>query len=135
MRPRTKAVAAAVMLAFTALQTVSGCGRVPDPVEVTAETSASEQRLAVGQELRVALNANPSTGYQWVVDGELPAVLEQAGEPEYTVGSMALGAMGTDTWTFRAAEAGTGLLRMKYWRSFESTSPPIEEFELKVIVE
>lgn len=129
------AVTSAVLLTACVTLASPGCGPTPGPIEVTAVDSSSEQRLTVGQELRVVLDANPTTGYQWAIDGELPTVLERVGEPDYEATSDALGAGGTETWTLRAVGPGAGLLRLKYWRSFEPTATPADDFEVKVIVE
>ena len=57
------------------------------------------------------------------------------GEPEYTAGSSALGAGGTEVWTFVGKSAGDGTLELKYWRSFEPTATPAGTFEVKIGVE
>ncbi len=120
---------APVLLAVTVL--LSGCA---GPVRLSDADDGSVQRLDAGQELQVSLEANPTTGYQWAVDGDLPAQLEQKGEPVYDASSNAIGAGGTEVWTFVAKEPGTGTLRLKYWRSFEPTVPPVVTYSLSVAV-
>jgi len=100
------------------------------PLELTQKDSGSTQALAAGQELRITLDANPTTGYMWAVDGAVPPQLEQAGEPEYTAESNAIGAGGTEVWTFTGKTSGKGTLRLKYWRSFEPTATPAGTFEV-----
>jgi len=113
---------------------LSACGSsTPAPLELTSKDSGSEQTLAVGQQLKITLDANPTTGYLWAVD-EVPDQLEQSGEPEYSSESGAMGAGGTDVWTFMGTSAGTGTLKLKYWRSFEPTVAPVETFEVTVEV-
>ena len=112
------------------------CSGLPEPpIELTQKDSGTTQELSVGQELRVSLDANPTTGYVWAVDGELPSQLEQTGEPDYTAESSALGAGGTEVWTFVGKSSGTGTLKLKYWRSFEPTATPAGTFEVAVDVE
>jgi len=113
---------------------LSACGpNSPAPLELTSKDSGSEQSLAVGQQLRITLDANPTTGYLWAVDA-VPDQLEQSGEPEYSSESGAMGAGGTDVWTFVGKSAGKGTLKLKYWRSFEPTVAPVETFEVTVDV-
>ena len=115
---------------------LTGCAqRASAPVELTQEDSGTSQALSVGQELRISLDANPTTGYMWAIDGELPQQLEQVGDPEYTSESNAIGAGGTEVWVFRGLAAGEGTLKLKYWRSFEPTATPDDTFEVTVGVE
>lgn len=104
-------------------------------LELTAADDASSQTLAAGQTVQVSLEANPSTGYAWAIDGEAPAFLEQTGEPVFTPESDALGAGGTEVWTFRATGAGAGTLALKYWRSFEPDVEPERTFSVEIAVE
>lgn len=114
---------------------LTGCAeRSASPVEATQKDNGTVQALLVDQQLRVSLDANPTTGYTWAVDGELPPQLEQQGEPVYTAASGAIGAGGTEVWVFKGVSAGTGALKLKYWRSFEPTTAPEETFELTVDV-
>jgi inhibitor of cysteine peptidase len=62
------------------------------------------------------------------------ARLEQKGEPVFSAESGAMGAGGTQVWTFVGKAAGDGELKLKYWRSFESTVPPVKTFAVKVSV-
>jgi inhibitor of cysteine peptidase len=100
------------------------------PVDLTRKDSGSSQTLSVGQELRVTLESNPTTGYRWALDGDVPPQFEQVGEPTYTTTSTALGAGGTEVWTFKVKSAGEATLRLKYARSFEPTATPPETFEV-----
>lgn len=134
MRPPWPIVAVAIALVALA-GLVSACsGRTnpepPAPLELTQAESGTTQDLQTGQELRVALDANPTTGYQWDVVGETPVLIERSGEPRFTPASDALGAGGTQVWTFVAVSAGEGTLKMKYWRSFEPTVPALAEFRV-----
>jgi len=123
---------AGVALAL-ALALVAGCNT--RAIELSAEDDGSTQRLAVGQGLTVQLDSNPTTGYRWALDGELPGGLEQIGEPEYVAGSDAIGAGGTELWRFRGAAAGSAELKLKYWRSFEPTAPPEGRFSATIEIE
>jgi inhibitor of cysteine peptidase len=91
--------------------------------------------MSAGQELQLTLDSNPTTGYSWALDGEIAPQLEQVGEAEYTAESTALGAGGTEVWTFKAKSSGSGTLRLKYWRSFEPDATPPETFDVTVEVD
>ena len=104
------------------------------PVKLTANDNGSKQALAVGQKLLVTLDANLTTGYQWSVDGSLPGQLKQVGSVLYSAQSNAIGGQGSDLWTFVGASAGSGMLKLKYSRSFEPTATPAKMFEVQVDV-
>lgn len=111
------------------------CGpRTPGPIELSAADSGSQQTVAAGQQLKISLDSNPTTGYRWAVDGSVPPQLEQVGEPAYSTESNAIGAGGVETWTFSGKSAGSGTLKLKYWRSFEPTAAPAETFQIEVAV-
>ena len=129
---RFLALGSVVLLVLPTL--LSGCQSAPAPLQLDAKDSGSQQTLSVGQRLEIKLDSNPTTGYQWAVDGALPPQLEQAGEPQHNSSSTALGAGGIDTWAFAGKSAGTGKLKLKYWRSFEPTVAPVNTFEVSVTV-
>lgn len=104
------------------------------PLKLSSEDSGRDQTLSQGQTVSVQLKANPSTGYMWTVEGGLPAGLEQAGESAFETTSAAIGAGGIETWSFTAKSPGKGVLKMKYWRSFEPTAPPAATFEMPFTV-
>jgi len=129
-----KALSAALVAVLLALG-LSGCATSPAaPVQLTQKDSGATQQLAIGQELRISLDANPTTGYQWAIDGTLPAQLQQVGQAKYTAGSTAMGAGGVEVWTFTGKSSGEGVLKLKYARSFEPTAPPARTFTVAVSV-
>jgi len=121
--------------------TVAGCA-VPTrsklsggPVRVDASFDGSTVELVPGAQLTVALEGNPSTGYDWKVAETLPAQLD-AGEDtfETTAASGVVGAGGTRVFAYTAAEAGTGVLELEYVRAWEKGVPPERTFRLTVTV-
>ena len=112
----------------------SGGATTPKTIKVTAADNGSTQQAAVGDTLEVTLDANPTTGYEWAVDGELPPVLKADGEPSYTTTAPAgvAGAGGASTIKYSVVKAGDGELKLKYWRTFEATVPPVATFAVTV---
>ena len=128
-------VVAVVILSVAVTGLVSACSsktnpEPPAPLEITQDENGTTQDVQIGQDVRIALDANPTTGYQWGVIGQVAAQLERIGEPLFTPASDALGAKGTEVWTFVARSAGEGTLKMKYWRSFEPTVPAFAKFRV-----
>jgi len=134
---RPARISALLLFVLGAVLMVGGCTSAtppPAPLQIGPKQAGSTQRLAKGQQLQVTLPSNPSTGYRWDVDGALPAQLEQNGQPQFASDSTAIGAGGSEVWTFSAKASGQGALNMKYWRSFESTVPPVQTYSVTVVV-
>lgn len=101
------------------------CADPGTPLVLREADADSTVHVRVGDELRVVLPSNPTTGYAWRVDPSPPtAVLEQIGEPEFTPESDLLGAGGLMTLTFRVTGPGSLTLRLIEDRVFE-TAPPL----------
>jgi inhibitor of cysteine peptidase len=132
------------MLALAmAVALVTGCS---DDLDIGDGGNASvtvvgsgEVDLAAGGELKVALAANPSTGYTWEVSVTPdPAVLEQVGESVYEptpTDTMVVGSGGTMTFEFRATGAGTTTVELVYRRPWEEGVEPVETVTLDVTVD
>lgn len=90
--------------------------------------------MNTGDILVVELKGNPTTGYQWQQVGDDPAVLRQAGEPEFTPDSSAVGSPGKVILRFEAMGPGQMLLKLAYQRSFEPQVPAQQTFEINVTV-
>lgn len=114
---------------------LAGC-KPPAPVELTLADSGKTVTLEPQQEMVVTLESNPTTGYKWEREGNLPEPLI-GGNPEYVADSASAGLAGgggAEIWRFQADSKGEGTLKLKYWRSFEPTVPPVKTFEVTVKV-
>ncbi len=130
--------AAAVALA---LVVIAGCtagtnvAPATSTVRVDASAGGSTVQLARGAELVVALEGNPTTGFDWKVTESLPPQLSAKSDTlESSAAPSVVGAGGLRVFTFTAAEAGTGELDMEYIRSWEKGVPPQRTFTLTVVV-
>lgn len=106
-------------------------------LRVTEADSGQAVSLDVGQTLVLTLSANPTTGYDWMVTEPGAPQLRQDGEGVYVQdpGSAgAIGAGGTKTYRFLAAEPGATTLGLAYARSFEPGEPPASTFSVPVTV-
>lgn len=126
-----------------AVALVTGCS---EDLDIGGGGSASvtvvgsgEVTLREGGELKVALPANPSTGYTWEVSGAPdPAVLEQVGESVYEASptdTMVVGSGGTMTFVFRAVGVGTSTLELVYLRPWEEGVEPVDTVTIAVTVD
>ena len=83
--------------------------------------------VEAGDDFKIRLDANHSTGYEWVlVDTAALGVLRPAGR-RYVVprrSRNADGAGGTETWSIWAPTAGSGVVSLIYVRPDEGMAPP-----------
>jgi inhibitor of cysteine peptidase len=99
-------------------------GGTPGVVIVTAGDNGRQVSLRVGNTMIVRLESNPSTGYGWAPMGTVPDFLTQQGQGSFESGSTgAVGAPGTQSLMFFAAQPGSGTLALAYVRPWENTQP------------
>lgn len=87
----------------------------------------------VGSEFTVALNANPTTGYQWKLvppAGDAPVQFVSRSFVADT--PQRLGSGGMETWTFRALRAGATQLEFTYVRPWEAGVDPVQQRTINV---
>ena len=113
---------------------LSACGSGDDEVVLTAADSTSEIAVAADATIEVHLESNPSTGYMWELSAmSTPGVVELVDSTfEDSSDDDIVGAPGTEVFTFQAAAAGAGELRLEYLRSFED--PPVPERVVEYII-
>ena len=114
--------------------TSGGSSTAPKTVTVTAADKGKTVEAAVGDTIAVDLEGNPTTGYTWSTDGALPPILKEDGSSSFEASSGAVGSGGTMTMKYSAAQAGSGDLKLKYWRTFETTVPPVATFQVTINV-
>ena len=128
-----------VLPALLAVSIAAACAREEPPSETPpAHTDPAQTiRTPPGADVRLALKSNQSTGYQWVlVDSAALGPLRSAGTvyavPRHLRDND--GAGGTETWTFRAGEAGQGTVTLVYMRPWDA-STATDTARFRVVVE
>lgn len=127
------ALTATALVAIVALALTRADLAAPGTITVGPDDIAPAATLDVGQELDIALRANPSTGYQWVIASSDATLLAQVGEPVFAADSDLIGASGTMTFRFKALDVGECTLRLHYLRPWEDAAP-LDIAELTVTV-
>lgn len=130
----TRPFLAALMLAVAMLAACAPKPVPPEtalPAEFTLELPQSGGRfiLLQGEDLRIRLPANHSTGYRWTMLNEAPGVeaLSLVSEPRYETETGRMGAGGFETWHFRATGTGPARLYFTYHRPFETGTAPARQ--------
>jgi len=120
------------------LATLVACGKKGDgTTNVYIAYKADSGRavtMHVGDELRIILTENPTTGYVWSIVTNDEKVLGLSGDPTYEGESDAVGAGGERSFIFRATAPGTSTLQLINSRPWETAAIPAETFQLTVQV-
>jgi inhibitor of cysteine peptidase len=114
------------------LSTCAACQH--STVRLNKQDAGRQLELKTGDQLHVTLEANPGTGYQWEKVAGDEAILRSLGEPEFEPAGKGLGSGGHVHWRFEAAAPGQTTLQLIYHRSFEPGVPPIDTFQVSVVV-
>lgn len=90
--------------------TLTGCGGKPteSPVdELMISDPGKSIQVAAGNEFKIIIDSNPSTGYHWELIGNLDETKIQFVSKDYRADEpVLLGSGGSDVWTFKALAAG-----------------------------
>jgi inhibitor of cysteine peptidase len=107
-------------------------------IQMDEKDNGSQVELALGQDLTITLESNPSTGFRWeVVEIDQP-ILQQVGEAQYVPAdpnqSPLPGQAGRETLRFQAVAPGRITLQLAYHRSWEKNVEPQKTYTLHVLV-
>jgi inhibitor of cysteine peptidase len=115
------------------LVSVTGCSS--SRVAITSADNGKELNLKIGQQIVVALEGNPTTGYTWEAVDLDSSMIQQVGSTEFKSSNTRLvGAGGTQTLVFKTLKAGMTNLTLVYHRPWENGVKPLRSFEIKIIV-
>lgn len=107
----------------------------PAPIVLSEEDAGRAIDVVAGQQISVQLSSNGTTGFSWVVANTGPVT--QSGEPTYEASQTPpgmVGAGGTETFTFKANTAGSGILKLEYRRPWEKDVPAEKTWDVTVAV-
>jgi inhibitor of cysteine peptidase len=85
---------------------------------------AKQLEAAAGNEFKIIIAANPSTGYHWELVEELDEGIVQFVSREYRADEPVMpGSGGVDVWTFKAVAAGETTITLGY---YPPSNDPVE---------
>ena len=129
------AVFGLILVAGIATGAVAASGGEGKNINVDASHSGEQVQLSVGESLVVTLASNATTGYSWTLDKNSDeGVLHESGHEYIAPNTTLVGAGGKEVWTFKAIKKGTSTISMEYSRPWEEGIPPVETFDLTVVV-
>ena len=123
------------VLGFAWMATASAASGISSPSLVFSPVRGDDDNapltVQVGQEAVLTLDANPTTGYTWMVKS-LPdiVILEAASYDEDTITPGMVGAGTTYTYRFIGQHGGRGTLELIYGRPWDSGSWQTRRIEI-----
>ena len=127
---------AVAVLMFSVLTCqVAGAQSTASMVVTTAD-SGRVVNLKPGDTFEVRLEANPSTGYSWVVSPEKTDIVRQQ-SMKFMRGGIddVAGAGGKNIWKFEGVKAGSLKLTFSYERPWEKGVPAVKTVWYSVVVQ
>lgn len=109
----------------------------PSSVILTEKDNGGYVYVKKGDEVRLVLVSNPTTGYKWNFDEEPDKSILLQTNYEYipdNIDEEIAGSGGNEVWTFNALKTETAVMYLSYSRPWESVQPA-KSFKVKVIVE
>lgn len=89
--------------------------------------------VRLGEQLRLSLPENATTGYRWAIDRIDGAFMEALSpEPHYTAAGVGSG--GSVAFVFQGRKVGTGEIALKHWREWEGEGSVTARFCIHVQV-
>jgi inhibitor of cysteine peptidase len=138
-----------VTVAMLLLSTLTGChlGSRNPPTSKTLQVSMDEVlkqssitqnvTLSVGNTLKLQLGSNYSTPYRWMADTKIaePSVMQQTSHQYVAPSTDALGAPGSEVWTFTALKPGTTTISTNYSSFVGKNTAPVCQYSVIVTVQ
>ncbi|MBE0680786.1 MAG: protease inhibitor I42 family protein [Anaerolineales bacterium] len=108
-----------LLLVVSALA-LSGCGgkngSADQPAEIQISDPAKQLEAAAGNEFKIIINANPTTGYHWELMNELDESVVEFVSRDYRADTpQAVGSGGVDVWVFKAISPGEAVITLGYY--------------------
>jgi predicted secreted protein len=131
----------ALVAALTLITACATPPSAPPAVEKGELTNAADgTRIAIkrGGELKVVLDANITTGFQWQSPTNPTPAMAAIGTPIYVgtaADSQKVGQGGTNIFRFRADNPGHVVLQFDYRRPWETSVAPAKTVRYDVVVE
>lgn len=112
---------------------ITGNPSVGDTFKLNEHDSGKTVEILVGDELEVILPGNPTTGYVWKLILSDTNVLRQDNSEFFRI-NKAMGSGGVEVIKLHAIAAGKSAVKLLYHRPFEHNVPPLNTFEVTVII-
>ena len=129
------ALAATCLVYATGAVCESTLEKIFQPMLLIAEKDNERTvNVRLGEQVRIQLPENATTGYRWAVDRYDEEFIEAiAAESRYTLN--AVGSGGEVEFIFQGKKPGSGEISLKYWRHWEGDASITNRFHLRLNVQ
>ncbi len=103
--------------------------------QLQLDNNTSFAKCKKGDTVKITLDGNPSTGYQWDFENEAPYIVELESENYVSQNNNLMGAPARQVFVFSARKAGKSTITFKYRRPWEKAQKPLSEIVYTIIVE
>lgn len=92
------------------------------------------KRLLVepGKPFRIELTANPTTGFNWYLDGLDESYFQVKASGYIASRNGRIGASGVSYWEIVPLKEGIGMIRLLYYRSWEGKDKAVDKYQVKI---
>jgi len=103
-------------------------------IQFDEHSNGSKIELNAGEEFKIILRENPTTGFCWypISSGEPVCILL---DNSFEEGGSSPGNSGSHFWHFQAVHEGLGKIEFASRRSWEQAKPPVQSFTLSIYVQ
>ena len=122
-----------LILFLTILSSCDSSKKVIKSVE--ADKIAKTYKMKVGEDLKIELTTNPSTGFTWSLASKIKPKIISFDKKEYKEDDRTMGMVGSggiETWIFKTLKPGKLFLYMKYQRVNDEKVKNEKYFEIIV---
>lgn len=135
-------VISGVLILFCLLTGVYGCSSsisskkaATDKNDLkTLEASGTKNTIKVGDNFKVVLKGNPSTGYAWNYTIDSNDVIKLISKDEVQDKSNVVGSPSTFTWNFKSLKAGQVKLTYKYYQGWLGEAATTKENTIEYLI-
>ncbi len=125
-------------LLLLAALALGACGgkTTPAPTPSLVISDPGKQiEVNAGNEFKIVIDSNPTTGYHWEQIGNLDAAVVQFVSKDYrTEGTPMPGSGGKDVWTFKAVAPGQAAITLGYYPPSNTPVDPAQTVTFTVVV-
>lgn len=105
---------------------LAGCERKSEssnqPAELQISNPTKQLEAEVGNEFKIVIDSNPTTGYHWELVGEMNENIVEFISRDYRADTpQTVGSGGVDVWVFKALAAGETTIMLGYYPPGDST--------------
>jgi inhibitor of cysteine peptidase len=103
--------------------------------DVQVSDPAKNLEATVGNEFKIVIASNASTGYHWGLVGDLDTTIVEYVSNEYKgIGPAVPGKGGEEVWTFKAVAAGQTQITLGYYPPSNQPTDPQQTITFTVVV-